>query len=310
MVFSSPHTILGEGWALFTLAPYSSPSRIPNSHTTTSRCARTPTKFNSGAPLVVGTPNINGLHCKKSNLRILLQQTRCDIMALQETLLRSSDWQLCLPGYHCFTAMGDLSASQQGVALVVSTRFNCTAVGKATPYWTFARVYGATVLYPRILGTIYFPFRVERRRVLWALPRALAALHWEFSNDPIVLMGDFNMTMTELQLQMGLWDLPFRVFTIRGGGPTRRSRQWGDPTPAIDIITYCGETRAAVLPAKVLDHWDILNHFPVIANLPGLTRAPERGEIVVEEKEIKHSVASSNYCNHWLIPWRTRWRRP
>jgi len=93
---------------------------------------------------------------------------------------------------------------------------------------------------------------------------------------------------------------------VRGGGPTRRSRRWGDPTPAIDFITYCGGTRAAVPPAKVLDHWDISDHFPVIADLPGLTQVPDRGaippppstlgqQIVVEEKEIKHSVASSNY---------------
>lgn len=265
-----------------------------------------PPNLNRGAPLVVVTLNINGLHRKKTDLRVLLQQTRCDIMALQETLLRSSDWQLCLPGYHCFTAMGDLTASQRGMALVVSTRFNCTAVGKATPYWTFARVYGATLLSPLIVGTIYVPCRVERHRVLRALPGALAALHREFPNDPIVLMGDFNMTMTELQLQMGSWDLPFRVLPIRGGGPTRRSRRWGDPTPAIDFITYCGGTRAAVPPAKVLDHWDISDHFPVIADLPGLTRVPERGaippppstlgrRILVEEKEMKHSVASSNY---------------
>jgi exonuclease III len=63
-----------------------------------------------GAPLVVGTLNINGLHRKKTDLGVLLQQTRCDVMALQEMLLRSSDWQLRLPGYHCFSAMGDLTA--------------------------------------------------------------------------------------------------------------------------------------------------------------------------------------------------------
>ena len=94
-----------------------------------------------GAPLVVGTLNINGLQRKKTDLRFLLQQTRCDVMAVQETLLRSTDWQLRLPGYHCLTAMGDLTASQRGVALLVSTKFNCTPVGKATPFWTFARVY-------------------------------------------------------------------------------------------------------------------------------------------------------------------------
>jgi hypothetical protein len=33
----------------------------------------------------VGTLNINGLQRKKTDLRFLLQQTRCDVMAVQET---------------------------------------------------------------------------------------------------------------------------------------------------------------------------------------------------------------------------------
>jgi hypothetical protein len=192
------------------------------------------------------------------------------------------------------------------MALVISTKLNCTAVGKATPYWTFARVYGATLLSPLIVGTIYVPCRVERCRVLWALPGALAALHREFPDDPIVLMRDFNMPMMELQIQVGTWDLPFRVFPIRRGGPTRRTRRWGDPTSAIDFNTFCGGTRAVVPPAKVLEHWDISDHFPVIAALPGLTRVPDGGalppppstlgqQIVMEDKELKSSVAVRNF---------------
>jgi hypothetical protein len=53
--------------------------------------------------------------------------------------------------------------------------------------------------------------------VLRALPGALDALHRDFPDDPIVMMGDFNMPMTELQIQMGSWDLPFWVLQIRGG---------------------------------------------------------------------------------------------
>ena len=83
-------------------------------------------------------------------------------MGLQETLLKSSDWQFRLPGFHCFTAMEDRQAFQRGVALVVSTRFNCTSVGQSTPFWTFARLYGSTLLSPVIVGTIYVPCRLGR----------------------------------------------------------------------------------------------------------------------------------------------------
>ena len=97
-----------------------------------------------GAPLVVGTLNINGLQRKKTDLRVLLQQTRCDVMALQETLLRSFDWQLRLPGYHCLTAMGDLTASQRGVALrgVHQVQLHCswqgyTILDFCTSLWSY-----------------------------------------------------------------------------------------------------------------------------------------------------------------------------
>ena len=126
-----------------------------------------------GAPLVVGTLNINGLQWwKKTDLQFLLQQTLCDVssMAVQETLNQSTDWQLRLPGYHCLTAMGDLTVLQRGVALLVSSKFNCTPVGKATPCWTFARVYGANLLRPILVGTIYVPCQVDRIQVLRALP--------------------------------------------------------------------------------------------------------------------------------------------
>ena len=257
-------------------------------------------------PLVVGTFNINGVHRKKVDLRRLLQATRCDVMALQETLLRASDWQLRIPGYHCFTAMGDLTASQRGVAVLVSTKFNCTPVGKATPYWTFVRVFGATLLSPLIVGTVYVPCRFDRNRVLRALPRALEGLHREFPHDPIVMMGDFNMQTTQLQIQLASCQRPFRVLPIQGGVSTRRSRRGDEPTPAIDFITFCGGTVEAVPPARVLDSWDISDHFPVVAHLPGLTRTPDQGvvpprpatlgrRIVMEDPMLKDKVASSNY---------------
>jgi len=260
----------------------------------------------AGMPLAVGTLNINGVQRKQADLRLLLQQNHLDVMALQETLLRASDWQLRVPGYHCFTAMGDRMASQRGVAILVSTKFNCTPVGKATPFWTFVRVFGATLLCPTIVGTIYVPCRRYRNQVLRALPKALDGLHREFPGDPLVLMGDFNMHMTELQVQLAGCQQPFRVLPIQGGASTRRCCRGGEPTPAIDFITFCGGTEAAVPPARVLDSWDISDHFPVVAKLPGLTRTPEQGiapprpatlgrRIVMEDPDLKGKVASSNY---------------
>ena len=116
--------------------------------------------------------------------------------------------------------------------------------------------------------------------------------------------------MMELQIQMGPWQLPFWVLPIWGGGRgaplAKASRRDSEHLPAIDFITYCGNTVAAVPPARVLDTWDMSDHFPVVVDLPGLTRIPNVGivppqpaslyrQIVMEEKELKVTVASINY---------------
>jgi hypothetical protein len=92
----------------------------------------------------------------------------------------------------------------------------------------------------------------------------------------------------------------------RGSTHTAKPQGGGKPTPAIHFITFCGGTVTAVPPARVLDSWDISDHFPVVAKLPGLTRTPDQGDvpprpatlgrrIVMEDPMLKDRVASSNY---------------
>lgn len=257
-------------------------------------------------PLTVGTLNISGVQKKKTDLLLLLEETQCDCLGLQETLLRASDWQLRVPGYHCFTAMGDMTVSQRGVALLVSTRFNCTPVGKATPFWTFARVYGTTLTHPMIVGSVYVPCQTSRQLVLQGLSRALAGLHREYGEDPIILVGDFNMKLAPLQLETATWELPMRVLPIEGDSATRWAQQ-DTASSAIDFILYFGTSMTeGIEPAKVFDSWDLSDHFPVIGKLPGLTCPPDCGaspplpasvctRIEVEKKELKQSIESYNY---------------
>ena len=233
-----------------------------------------------GPSLVVGTLNINGLLSKKTDLRLMLEEMGCDIMGVQETLLRSTDFTFKMPGYNCLTVLGDRQESQRGLALLVADRFNVCAVGRATPYWTFGRMYGATLRKPVIVGTIYVPCRADRRKVLRGIPRALEALHVEYPDDPIILLGDFNMNFTELQLQMATWPLPFRVLPIAENASTRRTRVGGTPTPAIDFISFYGEVTGLVPPAQILDTWDISDHYPVVGRLPDLTSINNQGPAI------------------------------
>ena len=259
-------------------------------------------------PLFVGTLNIHGIRKKKQDLMTLLEESRCEVMGSQETLLNASDWHLRIPGYHCLTSMGGSIASERGVALLVATKYNCSPVGKASSFWTCARIYGASLARPFLVGSVYIPHRLGRRAVLRKLPLMLAKIHAEFPDDPLVLLGDFNMTLDKLQQQAAAWPLPFRVIPNEGNVATRQDRG-GSTGRCIDHVLYAGvttTTAAAEASTKVLRSWDISDHYPVIGYIPDLlaparqSARPQqpksiRRRINIADRPTKKAIVRSNY---------------
>ena len=257
--------------------------------------------------LKVGTYNINSLCSKRQELRSLVAEVQWDVFGVQETLLSAADWQLHIPGYSCLTVMGERTASKRGLVVAVSNKYSCTTVGRASPYWLFVRVYGATLRQPFIFGTVYVPNRLERRRVLDALPLYIDSLHEEFPNDALILTGDFNMELHELQQAITTWPVRPTVLPNEGNVPTR----YGPNGRAIDHICYFGDTGGPIPRSKVLQTWDYSDHFPVEADLSGLSGPdnggeemidpavpPRRPKIVVKTNVQKLSIAGSNY---WAV---------
>jgi RNase P protein component len=254
-------------------------------------------------PLRVVTYNINGVARKRTDLRVFLEQTRCDVLGLQETLLRATDWHLRIPNYHCFTAMGDLTASTRGVALVVSNKFACNPVGAASPYWVFARLYGASLSSPILVGTIYVPNREGRNTVLTKLPLEIARLKQEFPEDPMIVMGDWNMSLEEVQREVVRWPVPVHPLANHGLVSTRRLSD-----KAIDHIAYRGTTAGGAVPAPhVLDTWDLSDHYPVLGRIPNLVDRPQPPapdppadslpRVRVARPEFRKNIARST--NYW-----------
>jgi exonuclease III len=246
--------------------------------------------------------NINGVAQKRTELRVFLEQTQCDVLGLQETLLRATDWHLRIPQYTCYTAMGDLMAATRGVALVISKKYASNPVGKASPYWVFARIYGRHLAQPILVGSVYVPHQHHRRRVLSALPLTVASLKADFPDDPLILMGDFNMELQDVQREMTTWPYPCQALANYGRTPTRRRGR-----TAIDHIAYWGHpAMGQVLPPRVLQDWDLSDHYPVLARFPSLLdRAPEATQpahaagahqkILVHRPEIREGIACANY---------------
>jgi len=109
------------------------------------------------APLRPGMLNINGVRTKQTNLWHLLWSECLDVLALQETLLKATDWDLHVPDYLCLSALGTTTASQRGVLLLVSTKFRCQSVGPGSPHWVFGKLAGLPLTGPLIVGSVYLP---------------------------------------------------------------------------------------------------------------------------------------------------------
>lgn len=61
--------------------------------------------------MCISTLNIQGAKKKTIDLQHLLRSQRLDIIALQETLMRSTDFGISIPDFHCFSALGHTAAA-------------------------------------------------------------------------------------------------------------------------------------------------------------------------------------------------------
>jgi exonuclease III len=112
----------------------------------------TPTK-----PLRVMTLNIHGIKKKSVELHHLLRSQKVDVIALQETLLRSTDFGISIPSYQCFSSLGHTAAARRGVSVLIRSSFGGEPVGPAHANWVFVRVSGQEIANPTIIGSVYLP---------------------------------------------------------------------------------------------------------------------------------------------------------
>jgi hypothetical protein len=117
----------------------------------------------------------------------------------------------------------------------------------------------------------------------------------------LILTGDWNMDLDEVQRETVSWPTPIQALANQGAQPTRRRSD-----RAIDHIAYRGTpaTPGPIPAPRVLDDWDLSDHFPVLARFPSLVarRAPApvappttgHTRIFVKRPEIREHIVTSN----------------
>jgi hypothetical protein len=132
-------------WHFRSHVPFELRDRVQNPPTVITEDATPPAAPVDRAPLRPGTLNVNGVRTKQTDLWHLLCSERLNILALQETLLKATDWDLHVPDYLCLSALRTTAASQWGVSLLVHTKFGCQPVGPGSPNWVFGKLTGTTL---------------------------------------------------------------------------------------------------------------------------------------------------------------------
>ena len=263
----------------------------------------------------MGTYNINGFRNKSVELRHFLETTDIDVLAVQETLLGHNEWRMTIRGYHCFESPGSTGPSRRGVAIVIKRSLSGVICSNSTSWHVIVRITGPSLTQPILIGSVYVPHGPDRNEMFQHLTRDVARLTNQYPNDPIFLMGDWNMTAEAglLRIRDGLGSPSWSaVRTIQ----ERTHPHWGRPLGRdergqrcrnIDHIFTNGRIPERLL-AFQLSTWDLSDHNPIqllididrerastnTGNNEGAARLRKRIR-VSRDIEIHEAVKTSNY---------------
>ena len=147
-------------------------------------------------------------------------------------------------------------------------------VGARSHNWVWAKVYHrgtANQAQSWIVCSIYVPAQrgQARNSMLRELAQSAAGLMRRFPECPLVMMGDWNMSATELARVLDRWGLALGVQKCRGSNRSRwRGRgEWR----GLDHVVVSSNATHLLSNLWVNRSWDISDHWPVECKLLATT---------------------------------------
>lgn len=216
--------------------------------------------------LKFSTWNIHSVANKRPELEMYLRQTCTAVLALQETARSSEHWPIRVRGYQCFEAPAmEHQPGQRGLALLVRQDLAAYQVGQESPYLLIAKVTVADGD-DLTIASVYVPPRGYAGRSVALRQIRKAAEGWMRQRVGVkaVIMGDWNMSRTQLAKMLAKWNTTVPLLVNRCSGSAvswTGGRNWAD----LDHMVVSPEAAVSVSRAVVDRSWDLSDHWPLRA---------------------------------------------
>lgn len=149
----------------------------------------------------MGILNVDRIKGKKPDVQNLLVRKRTGCLVAQETVLLATEWDIRMPGYHCFSVCGEKGAFIRRVAVLLKNTLNGRVVGKSSPWHVGVRCFGGSLAQTWIIVSVYI---LSGRRAgaqdIAKLQQDIRIIRAEYPIDSIMIMRDWNRTFSKLAL--------------------------------------------------------------------------------------------------------------
>ena len=224
--------------------------------------------------------NLNHLSNKKLLLEHYVQKDRPDILAVQEHMRSTSDWELRIGGFTVFSSpAGQVTGPEtfsRGVAIYVRKGIPCHLRVATTDIVAVQCFIGSMKL---LVVSIYVPNGRSRVNEVLRTLNSICSSH-NSDVDHTIVLGDFNLQPDNLMHRLG--KIGSDLFFLRMQGPPETyHRCKRKKSTAIDHVLCSDSVAPLCFETSVLRKWDFSDHYAITTSIridpsDAVPRAPVR----------------------------------
>ena len=222
--------------------------------------------------LNLATWNVQSFQPKKNPILWMSQRENVSVLALQETRCWLHRWAPKLSGFTVFSVPAENIRGRVGLALAFRRELQPVLVDQS-PHWILCKIRVGTVWL--FIANLYFPSGTGGDPVIRSLRRKLESIASDIREGQLILMGDFNRGMSEVDQIAWRFPVPLSRAGIRGHPGTFHGFRGGfDPTPIDHILI--GSVPSHIPVARILRRWSDSDHWPMVVQVRLEGSAPSR----------------------------------